>query len=71
METQTQVTIDYSEYVELKQTIENLLEQNETMKQRIDLMVGQERKTVETLAKLVDDIVWGKDCGLMEQYQNE
>lgn len=67
----TQITIDYSEYAELKQTIENLLEQNETMKQRIELLVEQERKTVETLAKLVDEIVWAEDCGLMERYKNE
>jgi cell division protein FtsB len=63
----TQITIDYSEYVKLNETVEQLLQENEFMKKRISLLEGQERNIVETLAKLIDDVVWNKDAGIMNR----
>ena len=63
----TQITIDYSEYVKLNEKVEQLLQENEFMKKRISLAVEQERNIVETLARLVDDVVWNKDCGIMNR----
>ena len=61
----TQITIDYSEYVKLNETFKQLLQENEFMKKRISLLEEQERNVVETLAKLIDDVVWNKDAGIM------
>ena len=63
----TQITIDYSEYVKLTETVKHLLQENEFMKKRIALLVEQERNVVETLAKLIDDVVWNKDSGIMNR----
>jgi cell division protein FtsB len=63
----TQITIDYSEYIKLNETVEQLLQENEFMKKRISLLEGQERNIVETLAKLIDDVVWNKDAGIMNR----
>lgn len=63
----TQITIDYSEYIKLNETVEHLLQENKFMKKRISLAVEQERNIVETLAKLIDDVVWNKDSGIMNR----
>lgn len=63
----TQITIDYSEYIKLNETVEQLLQENDFMKKRISLLEGQEYTIVETLAKLIDDVVWNKGSGIMNR----